>query len=127
MVWSLSSRNVKNPSGNTKECGRISQGLLVSGLIWITHMSHMMTTLSSLSGGHSRQIWDKKLLYKGFKIVPYCPRCGTPLSAQEVAQGYKTVKGTFCNCSLQGCRVKMLTSSHGPQHRGHFQVMWLFV
>ena len=39
-----------------------------------------------------RQIWDKGLLYKGFKIVPYCPRCGTPLSAQEVAQGYKDVK-----------------------------------
>ena len=39
-----------------------------------------------------KQIWDKNLLYKGFKIVPYCPRCGTPLSAQEVAQGYKTVK-----------------------------------
>ena len=39
-----------------------------------------------------RQIWDKGLLYKGFKIVPYCPRCGTPLSAQEVAQGYKTVE-----------------------------------
>ena len=36
--------------------------------------------------------WDKGLLYKGFKIVPYCPRCGTPLSAQEVAQGYKDVK-----------------------------------
>ena len=39
-----------------------------------------------------KQIWDKKLLYKGFKVVPYCPRCGTPLSSQEVAQGYKTVK-----------------------------------
>ncbi len=39
-----------------------------------------------------RQIWDKGLLYRGHKIVPYCPRCGTPLSAQEVAQGYKTVK-----------------------------------
>ncbi|MFQ9932821.1 MAG: isoleucine--tRNA ligase [Lachnospiraceae bacterium] len=39
-----------------------------------------------------RQIWDKGLLYKGFKIVPYCPRCGTPLSSQEVAQGYKDVK-----------------------------------
>ncbi len=38
------------------------------------------------------EIWKKKLLYKGFKIVPYCPRCGTPLSSQEVAQGYKTVK-----------------------------------
>lgn len=39
-----------------------------------------------------KQIWDKGLLYKGFKIVPYCPRCGTPLSSQEVAQGYKDVK-----------------------------------
>ncbi|MCI9126123.1 MAG: isoleucine--tRNA ligase [Eubacterium sp.] len=39
-----------------------------------------------------KTIWDKDLLYKGFKIVPYCPRCGTPLSSQEVAQGYKDVK-----------------------------------
>ena len=39
-----------------------------------------------------KEIWNKGLLYKGFKIVPYCPRCGTPLSAQEVAQGYKLVK-----------------------------------
>ncbi|MBQ8526515.1 MAG: isoleucine--tRNA ligase [Clostridia bacterium] len=39
-----------------------------------------------------KQIWEKKLLYKGFKIVPYCPRCGTPLSSHEVAQGYKAVK-----------------------------------
>ena len=39
-----------------------------------------------------KKIWYKGLLYKGFKIVPYCPRCGTPLSAQEVAQGYKDVK-----------------------------------
>ncbi len=39
-----------------------------------------------------KQIWDRGLLYKGFKTVPYCPRCGTPLSSQEVAQGYKTVK-----------------------------------
>ncbi len=39
-----------------------------------------------------KTIWDKKLLYKGFKIVPYCPRCGTPLSSHEVAQGYKMVK-----------------------------------
>ena len=38
------------------------------------------------------QIWNKGLLYKGFKIVPYCPRCGTPLSTAEVSQGYKTVK-----------------------------------
>ncbi len=39
-----------------------------------------------------KEIWERKLLYKGFKIVPYCPRCGTPLSSHEVAQGYKEVK-----------------------------------
>ena len=39
-----------------------------------------------------KQIWEKGLLYKGHKIVPYCPRCGTPLSSHEVAQGYKDVK-----------------------------------
>ncbi len=39
-----------------------------------------------------KQIWERGLLYKGFKIVPYCPRCGTPLSSHEVAQGYKEVK-----------------------------------
>ncbi len=39
-----------------------------------------------------KQIWEKGLLYKGFKIVPYCPRCGTPLSSNEVAMGYKDVK-----------------------------------
>lgn len=43
-----------------------------------------------------KQIWDKGLLYKGHKIVPYCPRCGTALSSHEVAQGYKKVKETSC-------------------------------
>ena len=38
-----------------------------------------------------KQIWEKGLLYKGYKVVPYCPRCGTPLSSHEVAQGYKDV------------------------------------
>ena len=38
-----------------------------------------------------RQIWDKDLLYQGFKVVPYCPRCGTAISSHEVAQGYKDV------------------------------------
>ncbi|HID25441.1 MAG TPA: isoleucine--tRNA ligase, partial [Thermoplasmata archaeon] len=39
-----------------------------------------------------KQIWEKKLLYKGYKVVPYCPRCGTVLSAHEVAQGYREIK-----------------------------------
>lgn len=41
-----------------------------------------------------KEIWEKDLLYKGHKIVPYCPRCGTPLSSHEVAQGYKDVNET---------------------------------
>ena len=51
-----------------------------------------------------KEIWDKGLLYKGFKIVPYCPRCGTPLSSQEVAQGYKDSKRAFCNRTFQSDR-----------------------
>ena len=42
-----------------------------------------------------KEIWNKGLLYKGFKVVPYCPRCGTPLSSHEVAQGYKLVKERY--------------------------------
>ena len=51
-----------------------------------------------------KQIWDKGLLYKGHKIVPYCPRCGTALSSHEVAQGYKTVKETsiFAKFKVEG-------------------------
>ncbi len=48
-----------------------------------------------------KQIWDKGLLYKGHKIVPYCPRCGTALSSHEVAQGYKKVKETSCICRFK--------------------------
>ena len=49
-----------------------------------------------------KTIWEKGLLYKGYKVVPYCPRCGTPLSAQEVAQGYKTVKERSAVVRYQG-------------------------
>ena len=70
-----------------------------------------------------KRIWDKKLLYKGFKIVPYCPRCGTPLSAQEVAQGYKDVKerSAIVRFKVVG---EDAYSSHGPQLHGHFQATW---
>ena len=51
-VWNLSSKNVRNLYGNTRECGKISQEPLVSGQIWKTHMSPMMTTSSSPNGGH---------------------------------------------------------------------------
>jgi len=63
---------------------------LDSGLIWTTHTYD--DNFIESEWWALKEIWNKKLLYKGFKIVPYCPRCGTPLSAQEVAQGYKLVK-----------------------------------
>lgn len=51
-----------------------------------------------------KQIADKGLLYKGYKIVPYCPRCGTALSSHEVAQGYKDVeeKSVFIKFAVKG-------------------------
>ena len=92
MVWSRLSTNVKRVSGNTKECGKISPVPLVSGLIWIHPYVTYDNNFIESEWWALKEIWDKELLYKGFKIVPYCPRCGTPLSAQEVAQGYKDVK-----------------------------------
>ncbi len=74
-----------------------------------------------------KQIWNKNLLYKGFKIVPYCPRCGTPLSAQEVAQGYKTVKERSATLYALKQLMRMLISWHGPQHRGPFRPTLRFV
>ncbi|MBQ2897357.1 MAG: isoleucine--tRNA ligase [Clostridia bacterium] len=51
-----------------------------------------------------KQIWDKDLIYKGHKVVPYCPRCGTALSSHEVAQGYKDVEDTsaYVNFKVKG-------------------------
>ena len=48
-----------------------------------------------------KKIWEKGLLYKGHKVLPYCPRCGTPLSSHEVAQGYETVKDPSIFFKLQ--------------------------
>ncbi|MBD3387550.1 MAG: isoleucine--tRNA ligase [Candidatus Altiarchaeales archaeon] len=48
-----------------------------------------------------KQLWDKKLLYEGYRVVPYCPRCGTPLSSHEVAQGYKSIKEETVIVSLR--------------------------
>ena len=65
---------------------------MVSGLIWsIPYVTYDNNFIES-EWWALKQIWEKGLLYKGFKIVPYCPRCGTPLSSHEVAQGYKDVK-----------------------------------
>ena len=75
-----------------------------------------------------KQIWDKGLLYKGHKIVPYCPRCGTALSSHEVAQGYKDVKETSCIC-----RFKVVGKDNeyflalDNYYLGHFHQMLHFV
>lgn len=57
-----------------------------------------------------KQIWDKDLLYKGHKVVPYCPRCGTSLSSHEVAQGYKDVKdkSAFAKFLIKGTENEYL-------------------
>ena len=55
---------------------------------YITYENNYIETLWRII----KQIWQKKLLYKDYKVVPYCPRCGTSLSSHEVAQGYKKVK-----------------------------------
>lgn len=68
-----------------------------------------------------KEIWNKGLLYKGHKIVPYCPRCGTPLSSHEVAQGYKDVKEKSAFVRFKA-KVKMLTSSHGQLLHGLFHL-----
>src|SRR3989344_3782597 len=55
---------------------------------YITYTPSYMQTLWYII----KVLWDKKFLYKDYKVVPYCSRCGTPLSSHELAQGYKTVK-----------------------------------
>ena len=66
-----------------------------------------------------KNIWEKGLLYKGFKIVPYCPRCGTPLSSHEVAQGYKDVKERSAIARFQAAKdEERLLSWHGRPRPG---------
>lgn len=71
---------------------KISLVRQVSGLYGNPYVTYDDNFIESEWMGIKRNPGIKKLLYKGFKIVPYCPRCGTPLSSQEVAQGYKLVK-----------------------------------
>jgi len=56
-----------------------------------------------------KQIHDKKLIYKGYKVLPFCPRCGTGLSSHEVAQGYQTVKdpSIYIKVSLKDTKEKL--------------------
>lgn len=63
-----------------------------------------------------KQLWDKDLLYKGHKIVPYCPRCGTALSSHEVAQGYKDVKDSsaYVKFRLRGENTAILVWTTTP-------------
>jgi len=67
-----------------------------------------------------KEIWKKGLLYKGHKIVPYCPRCGTPLSSHEVAQGYKDVKekSAIAKFKVRGTEDEYILA--WTTTRGHF-------
>ena len=59
-----------------------------------------------------KKIWEKGLIYKGYRVVPYCPRCGTPLSSHEVAQGYKNVKETSVYVKF---KAKTSDNANGPE------------
>ena len=72
-------KNVKKVFLNMKMHGLKIQNVLVFGLIWIIHILLLKMNILNLFGGHLKQAWEKKLLYKGHKVVPYCPRCGTAL------------------------------------------------
>lgn len=50
----------------------------------------MIITILNLNGGYLKKMFDEGFIYEGFKVTPYCPRCGTPLASHEVAQGYET-------------------------------------
>ncbi len=113
----------RKASGSTRACGRISPTPWASGRIWITPTSPMTTTIIESEWWALKTIWEKGLLYKGFKIVPYCPRCGTPLSSHEVAQGYKDVKERSA-IAVQGQRARMPTSWPGPPPPGLCPPTW---
>ena len=74
-----------------------------------------------------KQIWDKNLLYKGHKIVPYCPRCETPLSSHEVAQGYKDVKEKSLIAKFKLKDKENEYIWHGQLPHGPYPLMWPFV
>ena len=123
MVWSRSSSTVKRVSGNTKECGRNSP----TPLVFWADMEHPYVTYHNSfiesEWWALKEIWNKGLLYKGFKIVPYCPRCGTPLSSHEVAQGYKDVKerSAIAKFPVKGEDAYILAWT---TTRGHFRPTW---
>ena len=73
-----------------------------------------------------KTIWEKGLLYKGHKIVPYCPRCGTALSSHEVAQGYKDVKEYSAFVRIQACKAheNAPISWPGPPPPGRCPATW---
>ncbi len=87
----------------------------------------MMTISSSPSGGPLKEIWDKSLLYKGFKIVPYCPALWTSvLSSQEVAQGYKLSKNATPWCVSKVVARTRNFLANGRRRPDTSLLMWRF-
>ena len=72
-----------------------------------------------------KNLWDKDLLYQGTKVVPYCPRCGTPLSDHEVALGYKEATDPSVFVRMPLVDDPALHCWFGQQHPGHFLEMLL--
>jgi isoleucyl-tRNA synthetase len=67
---------------------------------------------------------EEGLLIQGLKVVPYCPRCGTPLSSHEVAQGYKEVKESSAIVRFKASKAKMPISWPGQRLPGRFLPTW---
>ena len=76
---------------NYDEMVRLGLRLSEEDLYNINHSSLKDAILQFGGGCTAEMISDKGLLYEGFKVVPYCPRCGTAISSHEVAQGYRLV------------------------------------
>lgn len=72
-----------------------------------------------------KRIWEKGLLYKGHKVLPYCPRCGTALSSHEVAQGYETVKDPSIFFKLQAAPGPYTVPP--PRHADSPDEVWFLV
>ncbi len=71
-----------------------------------------------------KSMWDKKLLYQGHKVVPYCPRCGTPLSDHEVALGYEDTEDPSIYVRFPWWTKKIPACWSGQQRRGRCQATW---
>ena len=119
--WSLSLRNVRNLFGNIRECGRISQAQLVSGLIWTILTSHMMTISSSLSGGHLRQSGTRSSFTRDSKSFLIAHVAVLHFQHRRLLRATRLLRSAQQSL-VSKSRVRMHTSLLGQLHLGHFHL-----